>query len=210
VPVTSPTEEQQHEPEHAGGAQRRRGNTLKQAIFEAVFEQLDTVGYTKLSVKGVAAAAHTGRAALYRRWLSKEELVADALQDALPSPAEVPPHDTLRDDLLALLRCMREAFESKHSAAFHAIQAESGQGADLVRTVVRQRVSDPCRRMILEALRRAADRGEASEHAVSTPVANVGPAMLIYYRLTVTPAIPDDYLETLVDEVILPMVRPEP
>jgi len=63
---------------------------------------------------------------------------------------------------------------------------------------------------LIAALRRAADRGETSEHAVSTTVANVGPAMLIYYRLTVTPAIPDEYLETLVDEVILPRVRPAP
>jgi AcrR family transcriptional regulator/transposase len=192
----------------AEGAARRRGERLRSAIFEAVFAQLDAVGYSRLTMDGVAAEARTGKTALYRRWPNKETLVADALQDALPSPAEVAPGASIREDLLALLACMREAFESKHSAAFHAIQAEPGPGTDLVRTVVRRRVSDPCRAMILAALRRGVDRGEVAPRAVTAEVANVGPAMLIYHRLTVRPDLTDEYLTTLVDEVILPMVRP--
>ncbi|MEY9854903.1 AcrR family transcriptional regulator/transposase [Catenulispora sp. GAS73] len=189
-------------------AARRRGEQLRSAIFEAVFAQLDAVGYSRLTMEGVAAQARTGKTALYRRWPNKEALVADALQDALPSPTEVTPGQSVREDLLALLACMREAFESKHSAAFHAIQAEPGPGTDLVRAVVRRRVSDPCRRMILAALRRGVDRGEVEPRAATAEVANVGPAMLIYHRLTVRPDITDEYLATVVDEIVLPMIRP--
>jgi AcrR family transcriptional regulator len=59
----------------ANGRPRRRGQTLEHAIFDAVLDQLQTVGYVGLTMEGVAAAAHTGKAALYRRWPRKEDLV---------------------------------------------------------------------------------------------------------------------------------------
>ncbi|HEV8371711.1 MAG TPA: hypothetical protein VGR68_00790, partial [Actinomycetota bacterium] len=42
---------------------RRRGQTLEQAIFDAVIDQLQAVGYTGLTMEGVAACAQTGKAA---------------------------------------------------------------------------------------------------------------------------------------------------
>ncbi|TDD64977.1 TetR family transcriptional regulator, partial [Actinomadura rubrisoli] len=63
---------------------RRRGGDLEAAIYEAVFAQLEAVGYRRLTMEGVAAAARTGKAALYRRWPSKDELVTDALKHVLP------------------------------------------------------------------------------------------------------------------------------
>ena len=61
---------------------RRRGDSLRRAIFEAVFDQLQTVGYANLTMDKVAAAAHTSKAVLYRRWASKDALVAEALLTA--------------------------------------------------------------------------------------------------------------------------------
>jgi AcrR family transcriptional regulator len=55
-------------PPCAPPATRRRGQILEHAIFDAVLDQLQTVGYTGLTMEGVAACAHTGKAALYRRW----------------------------------------------------------------------------------------------------------------------------------------------
>src|SRR4051794_22556600 len=89
-------------------ATRRRGDALEKAIFDAVFEQLSAVGYAKLTMEGIAAAAQTGKAALYRRWTTKDDLLRDALEHALPVPSEIPEHDNVRDDLLALLRCYRD------------------------------------------------------------------------------------------------------
>ncbi|MEV7028182.1 TetR family transcriptional regulator, partial [Kitasatospora sp. NPDC093558] len=71
------------EPEATRGATeaaplRRRGEVLESAIFGATLQQLVTDGYARLTMEGVAAAAQTGKAALYRRWSSKEELVKDA------------------------------------------------------------------------------------------------------------------------------------
>ncbi|HEX6011866.1 MAG TPA: helix-turn-helix domain-containing protein, partial [Geminicoccaceae bacterium] len=69
-----------------------------------MLDQLQAVGYVGLTMEGVAAGAHTGKAALYRRWPRKEDLVVDALEHALPSPTDLPDHGNVRDDLLDLLR----------------------------------------------------------------------------------------------------------
>ena len=69
---------------------RRRGAVLERAILDAALEQLSTVGWSGLTMEGVAAGAQTGKAAVYRRWPSKEDLVADALQAGLPRFEEAP------------------------------------------------------------------------------------------------------------------------
>lgn len=69
---------------------RRRGAALERAILDAALEQLSTVGWNGLTMEGVAAGAQTGKAAVYRRWPSKEDLVADALRAGLPNFASAP------------------------------------------------------------------------------------------------------------------------
>jgi AcrR family transcriptional regulator len=191
-----------------GPTHRRRGDALRRAILDAALELLGMVGYGQLTMEGVAARAGTGKAALYRRWPSREELVADALGDALPSPAAVPVSGEVRDDVLALLECMRTAFTSTHGAAFQAVKADGGPGAGLLHSVVQQRVVEPCERLVLDALRRGAERGQVRPDAVTTKMARVGPAMVIHHALTDGSGMSDDYLASIVDDVVLPLVRP--
>ena len=82
---------------------------LERAILEAALEQLSTVGWNGLTMEGVAAGAQTGKAAVYRRWPSKEDLVADALQAGLPRLEQAPDTGSVREDLLALCRAARDA-----------------------------------------------------------------------------------------------------
>jgi AcrR family transcriptional regulator len=188
---------------------RRRGSALEAAIFEAVFEQIREVGYTRMTMEGVAHAAQTGKAALYRRWPSKEELVRAALLHVLPDPAQAPVHDNVRDDLLELLICMRTTVEVTRGATFQVLKAESLEGGKgLLTEVVRERVSDPIKDLIQRALRRGVERGEVRPEAVSRLVAMVGPAMISSYCLTESTDVPDEYLRSVVDEVLIPLVRP--
>ncbi|MFD0530101.1 TetR/AcrR family transcriptional regulator [Kitasatospora arboriphila] len=70
----------------APAAARRRGRALEAAIFEATLELLVSGGFARLTMEGVAGAAQTGKAALYRRWASKADLVVHALGATLPPP----------------------------------------------------------------------------------------------------------------------------
>ncbi len=70
---------------------RRRGEVLERALCSATLAELIAVGYGRLTMEGIAARAQTGKAAPYRRWASKHDLVQAALQYAVPPPPEPRP-----------------------------------------------------------------------------------------------------------------------
>nr|WP_179835998.1 TetR/AcrR family transcriptional regulator [Actinomadura citrea] len=189
-------------------ATRRRGGDLEAAIFDAVFAQLEAVGYRGLTMEGVAAGARTGKAALYRRWRSKNELITDALKHVLPEPPTPPATGSVREDMLRILRCMRDTLHACRGAAFRVLKEDSEEGVGLVHEVVRDRLSKPVRDLLYEALREAAARGEIRPAAATRQIANVGPAVMVYRNLTEGGPITDDDLASLVDEVLMPIVRP--
>lgn len=62
----------------AGGRAALKAD-VTDGIIEAVLDELADVGYGKLSMDGVARRARAGKAALYRRWPSKQDMVLDAV-----------------------------------------------------------------------------------------------------------------------------------
>jgi AcrR family transcriptional regulator len=189
-------------------ATRRRGPALESAIFTATLEQLAAAGFAKLTMEGVAEAAGTGKAALYRRWASKEDLVFDALLHALPRPREIPQRATVREDLIALLECYKQVHSSAHGAAFRALKEGSGEQYSRVHDMLRSEFTIPVRQLLLDALARGAARGEVRPGAVSARVASLGPAMMSYYCMTEEPLVPEGYIESIVDEILIPLISP--
>lgn len=59
---------------------RPRSAQSHQAILEATLELLAEVGYQAMSIEAIAARASVGKPTIYRRYSSKEELVADAIE----------------------------------------------------------------------------------------------------------------------------------
>ncbi|CAO5154828.1 DNA-binding transcriptional regulator, AcrR family [Frankia sp. AiPs1] len=195
-------------PAPAPTAGRRRGDTLRRAIYDAVFDQLQTTGYAGLTMDRVAAAAQTSKAVLYRRWASKEEMVGEALRHTLPAPADVPLTGDLRADVLALLGCIQAAFTATRGTAFQLVSAEAGCDRPLVRQSIIDHVVEPCIALILDVLRRAADRGEISPDAANELVAASGPAMLVQYSLVREPIVPDEYVRSVVDQIVVRLALP--
>jgi len=68
---------------------RPRSILADQAILQATLDLLAEVGYQSISIEAIAARAGVGKTTIYRRYTSKEELVADAiesLREDLPIP----------------------------------------------------------------------------------------------------------------------------
>jgi len=190
-----------------GSPTRRRGETLERAIFDAVLDQLQMVGYTGLTMEGVAACARTGKSALYRRWPCKEDLLVDTLDHALPSPTDLPDHGDVRDELLDLLRRMTAMINSPTGCALQSLMAEIDRGHPFAR-IVHERVIKPRKRMFLTVLQRGADRGQVRPDAVSQLVAEVGPAMVFQRFLADGAPVPDAYVVSVLDDVVMPLLRP--
>lgn len=199
----TPVSDAQAPPRRTGT--RRRGDALQDAIFAATLDQLGAVGYASLTMEGVAQAAGTGKAALYRRWASKDDLITDTLRSVLPDPAGLRLTGDPRTDILTQLRCMRDAAVLTHGTAFQVVKREGGPESGL-NAMAQDRVLEPCQAMILSILENGVKAGLLREAAASPRVAGVGPAMLIHRAITAGPEISDACLASIVDEVVMPLI----
>lgn len=188
---------------------RRRGPVLERAILEAALEQLSTVGWTGLTMEGVAAGAQTGKAAVYRRWPSKEDLVVHALQAGLPSLDSAPDLGSVREDLLQLCRQVREAMFSRPGFALRSVLHECDTAtAERFHDVIFEGVISPVVKLISEVVRRGIERGEVRSGGGDSYVCDVIPAMLMYRSKVCGSEWPDEEFEGLIDQVMVPLLRP--
>ncbi|MEY9964486.1 AcrR family transcriptional regulator [Streptacidiphilus sp. MAP12-16] len=186
---------------------RRRGRVLEQAIFEATLDQLVNTGYARLSMEAVAVGARTGKAAIYRRWASKEELVLDTLRATLPQPGPAPDLGSLRDDLLELVLRMRAAMVSVPGCAGRAIMSElDHERARPFVGLMHQRLIEPSKALMTEVLRRGVERGEVRPGAATPLIADIAPALMMYRSKMLGPPTEQDAV-AVVDQVLLPAVR---
>jgi AcrR family transcriptional regulator len=189
-------------------AGRRRGAVLERAILDAALEQLSTVGWNGLTMEGVAAGAQTGKAAVYRRWSSKEELVADALRSGLPRWETVPDLGSVREDLLALCRRAREAMFSRPGFALRSVIHEcDSEQAERFHAVIYEGVVEPTVGLLREVIDRGIERGEVRSDAMDEYVLDVIPAMMMYRSKISGCEWSDAELEEMIDRLMVPLLR---
>lgn len=77
---------------------RPRDETYDAAILDATLDLVADVGFAGLTIDAVAARAKVGKAAIYRRWASKEALLLEAWASCA-APMPEPDTGSLRGDL---------------------------------------------------------------------------------------------------------------
>ena len=142
-------------------AGRPRSEEAHQAILRATLELLGEVGFSGLTVEGVASRAGVGKATIYRRWTSKLPLVVEAFHE-LPQLEDADTGD-LAEDLRVMLRSYLHLFnETPLAAVLPSLAGERRHNpelSELLDPVLRER-----RRPLVAALERAQKRGELSAH----------------------------------------------
>jgi AcrR family transcriptional regulator len=182
---------------------------LERAILDAALDQLSTVGWKGLTMEGVAAGAQTGKAAVYRRWPSKEDLVADALQAGLPPFEGAPDLGDVRADLVALCRRVREAMFSRPGLALRAVIHECDPAqAERLHEVIVKGVVEPTVQLLGEVIHQGIGRGEVRPDAVNGYVLDAVPAMMMYRSKMCASEWSDRDLEEMIDQFMLPLLRP--
>jgi len=138
-------------------AGRPRSEVAHQAILDATLELLAEVGFSALTVEGVAQRAGVGKATIYRRWASKLPLVVEAFGE-LPAFEDVDT-GTLAGDLKAMLtQYLRNFLATPLATVYPSLAAERRHNpelGELLDPLLRNR-----RRPLDAALRRAVARGE--------------------------------------------------
>ena len=162
---------------------RPRSEASHQAIIEATLELLIEVGYGALTMEAVRTRAGVGKATIYRRWASKEELVRDAIV-FLHDDFETPDTGSLSGDYDALAALVRASASRGGASLMPRLLGEAIGDPELF-AIFRANLVEPRRAALRTVLERAIARGEIREGLDLELLIDLfaGPAV---YRLLIT------------------------
>ena len=179
-----------------GGAALRQRVT--DAITEASFAELAESGYARMSMEAVARRAGVGKAALYRRWSSKQEmlteLIRNAVEDTLPPP---PATGALHTDLRELLDTIRRQLANPIISRIGPGLLAEIRHTSALADVLHVNVTAPRRAAARITLQAAIDRGELPARLDLELALDLLIAPLIFRILIMDGASDDEYLNTL-------------
>jgi AcrR family transcriptional regulator len=175
---------------------------LTQALGQAFFEELATVGYGRLSLEAVAKRANAGKSAIYRRWPSKRAMTVDLVARVAVSSIHSPDTGSLRDDLMQFLNEANAALShplvSRIVPDLFAEAARDEELAEALNDAIRIPRRDEAARM----LRNAIARGQLPPYA-DIEIGLDFVAGPLYWRLAITKMpISDFYVGRLADMII--------
>ncbi|MGX1131068.1 AcrR family transcriptional regulator [Streptomyces glaucescens] len=180
----------------AGAAVLREDVT--EAIRAAVFEELASVGYARMSIEGIARRAGVGKTAVYRRWRSKLHLVLDIVSAIAVQGLPAPDTGSLESDLRLLYevtsRALRHPVASQIIPDLQAEAARNPEIAEAMQKALRDGQEGVALRIVAAAEQRGEVRkgidGELALDLISGP---------LYWRSVVirSPKLPRGYLAAL-------------
>jgi len=181
-----------------------RGEAREQAILLAAFRLLAEIGYERLTMDAVAVRARASKATIYRRWPGKPELVAAALRlYADADTVQFQETGSLRGDLIAMLRSLRDKFHRQDCALYSGVIRAMQTDAELAR-IIRAQIAENKRKVGELLSQRAIARGEPIPDVEI--IREIVPAQMLVRLLITGESVEDDYLVHLVDDIVLPLL----
>jgi AcrR family transcriptional regulator len=140
---------------------RPRSAQAEAAILEATIALLGEVGFSGLTIDGIAARAGVGKATIYRHWASKAEVAVEAFRTLIP-PLDDPDSGSFAEDVRTVLFHLVEGLSNSPLASILPSLVEAAEHDPEVERLFKDFGST--RRAVLRGvLARAAERGEVRE-----------------------------------------------
>lgn len=187
---------------------RPRDPDVSQRILRAAVRLFGATGWSGFTFDAVAREAGVGKAAIYRRWHTKNALLLDSLSTHLDVRHDADTGD-VRQDLIALASQLMSSYLDDAGAAFMRLAVEA-QSVDAVDD--RYRLwSESQKRAAREIVRRAIIRGELPEGTSATLIMDTICGGAINHVTSTPPELRDEvragmgsYAQRLVDFVLTP------
>lgn len=180
---------------------RRRGAELEAALYAAALAELAEYGFSTLSMDRVAARAGTGKAALYRRWPNKHQLVLAALDQALPALPVFEDAGTVRENLRTVFTAFCAVLDGETAFPGLAVAVDLLREPELRESIAAALVA-PRQKLITTILDRGIDRGELNPTGLAPLAAQTGPALILQTVILTGVAPAGDDIERIVDTVL--------
>lgn len=157
---------------------------LTNALTRALFQEWAEKGYAALSLERVASRAGAGKAAIYRRWSSKREFVADAVSKLAIDITTVDDAGSLEADILLFLQSLRRVLRHPIGKRILPDLIAEGARSEELRPLL-ESLAKSRRLRGLTLLDRAIARGELSPSLDQELALDLLPSSL-YWRMIAT------------------------
>jgi AcrR family transcriptional regulator len=188
---------------------RPRDPSRDDVIRAAILRLLADVGYGALTMDAVASEAGVGKATIYRRWRTKQDLVVDTISDL--NRTEASPADTgsLEGDLRQMLRSLVSVINGPTGAATLSLLSTVPHQPALAEAF-RNGPLAVWRQSFEEIWRRAEQRGECRPGVAGSVAAETTSALLVQRWLLTGKPVDEAYADEVIDTVVLPLIRVAP
>jgi AcrR family transcriptional regulator len=186
---------------------RPRDARADRAIIAAALELMAERGVAAVRMDDVAERAGVGKATIYRRYRSKDELVTDAV-GSMVNTIEIPDSGSTRADLMILMRQAVDLYSGSFAARLMpTLVDEMSRNAELAE-VARDRFLTGRRAALCTVFERGVERGDLNPDLDVELALDIlaGP---LFYRLLITGGPIDEPLAAGVVELILRGFAPQ-
>ncbi len=185
---------------------RPRDPSRDGVIRAAILRLLADVGYGALTMDAVASEAGVGKATIYRRWRTKQDLVVDTISDL--NRTEATPADTgsLEGDLRQMLRSLVGVINGPTGAATLSLLSTVPHQPALAEAF-RNGPLAVWRQSFGEIWAHAEQRGEVRPGLAGSAAAETTSALLVQRWLLTGKPVDEAYADEVLDTVVLPLVR---
>ncbi|WP_424556256.1 TetR/AcrR family transcriptional regulator [Streptacidiphilus pinicola] len=170
---------------------------MTEAIRAAVFEELATTGYARLSIEAVARRAGVGKTAVYRRWRSKLPMVIEVVSELVSSGILLPDTGSLHEDLRLMIQVVYRLL--RHPLAAQIVPdllAEAARNPEIAGTLALA-LRESQRESSAALVRRAVARGELPASTDPDLALDLIAGPLYWHLLVTREPVTKDYLERL-------------
>jgi AcrR family transcriptional regulator len=136
-----------------------RGPKVRAAVLAATLSELTETGYAAMTIENVAQRAGVHKTTVYRRWHSRERLVADAVTELAGTRVPFPDTDDISADLRTLARSLARFLASPLGQTVTAVMLSDAGRIPAVADAQRRRFEERYRQAG-PVIARAIARGE--------------------------------------------------
>ena len=185
---------------------RPRDPSRDGVIRAAILRLLADVGYGALTMDAVAAEAGVGKATIYRRWRTKQDLVVDTISELNRAEATPPETGSLEGDLRLVLHSMVNVINGPAGAATLSLLSTVPHQPAL-REAFRNGPLAVWRHAFEQIWARAEQRGEVRPGMAGSVPAEATSALLVQRWLLTGEPVDDAYADEVLEKVVLPVIR---
>jgi AcrR family transcriptional regulator len=175
-------------------------------IRAAILRLLADVGYGALTMDAVASEAGVGKATIYRRWRTKQDLVVDTISDLNRAEATAPDTGSVEGDLRSMMQQMVSMITGPTGAATLSLLSTIPHQPALA-DAFRNGPLAVWRHAFEQIWARAEQRGEVQPGLSGSVVAESTSALMVQRWLLTGEPVNEAYADEVLGAVVMPLVR---